>query len=115
MTGRVVQITTNITKAQIGRLHGLAAKAGLKDGTREDNYHALLYTQTGKTSTKDLTYPEFLKMERHLGGSHGWSSPPKAPKPAPDGMIPAYMIKTAWRLFYELKRMDASPPQRSEG
>lgn len=89
-----------ITKEQIGKLYGLAARAELlESGNKEDNFHQMVSGLTGKASVKGLTEAEYQKVrERLLQELENKNA---------SGQMSGGQMKKAWRLMYQI--MEASP------
>jgi hypothetical protein len=114
-----------ITKEHIRRLNALGGAAGLKErNNRNDDYHAVIYRLTSKSSTKDLTETEFIIVERELlyllrlgARQPPPPTPRKNPNPeesTPPGMMSKDQIRKAWGKFYELKALDTTPSLASD-
>lgn len=112
-----------ISKEQIKRLQALGAGAGLKEGCAEDNYHAVIFRFTGKSSTKDLTGAEFRLVETELLrlmrlGSRKIKAKPKTPQPDTNhrpGMMTKEQQGMAWRYVYRLIELDDTPGRATAG
>ena len=110
-----------ISNEQVRRVYALGSAAGiLESGNKDDNLHALVKRVTGRSSVKDMTYPEFLRVEKELlpmlQGKHRAPAPPPPPKPAAaPGMMNAAQQKLAWKLVYRLRDMDENRSRATVG
>lgn len=102
----------SITSGQIKIIHTLARELDLVDkaATEQgnmDSLHTMIYSMTGKKSTKALTVDEAIQIiDRLKGDMRGFrGSPP--PVPRSPGMITEGEKKKIWALMYELKKYDA--------
>lgn len=87
----------------------------------EDDRRALIYSVTGKESTKELTDRETEDVLKELRArSESKIVPPekrnpKAYKPAEAGMMTTEQQSLAWRLMYRLQELDEKPKLREDG
>ncbi|MDO4765182.1 MAG: regulatory protein GemA [Eubacteriales bacterium] len=94
-----------ITKEQISKLYGLAARAGLvESGNKDDTFHQIVSGITGKESVKKLTEAEYKKVRSRLLQEleHKNAS----------GRISSGQIKKAWSLMYQI--IEHSPSEQGK-
>lgn len=112
------------TKQQTRRLYGLAAGAGLVEANNKDDlFHALVYSVTGKEHVSDLTDKEVAAVQAELISKMRYKNHDAPVKkrekiPAPEiqpGMMNAKQIGLAWRLVYRLQELDDKPRRRDDG
>lgn len=105
-----------MTAEQIRRLYAKAHKLGIvENGNKNDNYHILITSLTGKMSTKDLSVDEYKRVDNELTrliNSTGLNlakdknTSNKKHQRSPGG-ISAGQINKIWALMYQLA--SASP------
>ncbi len=100
------------------KLYAMAANAGLVEhGNKEDPFHQIVYSVTGKTSVKELTKREAKLVEaeiiRHTGDNVSGDRI-KNQEAVPDMMSPAQQ-SLAWRLMYQIQRYDLKVSSKSVG
>ena len=100
------------------QLYTIAAKKGLVEhGNKEDPFHIIIYSLTGKTSVKDLTEQEmkmvaaeiFRRTNKNISGKKI-----KNQEAVPDMMSPAQQ-SLAWRLMYEIQKSDTEVSNKKIG
>lgn len=97
-----------ITKEQIQKLYGLAARVGiLESGNKEDDFHQLVFAITKKTSVSKLTDKEYEKVRNRLFQDLNEKETETT------GKITSGQIKKAWSLLYQI--MDYSPREQTAG
>lgn len=106
-----------MTSAQRKTIFGMCKSIGMS----EDDRRALIFSVTGKESTKELTGSETEEVIRELRKRCG-SVPcrpekrnPKAYKPAVAGMMTTEQQSLAWRLMYRLQELDEKPMLHEDG
>lgn len=106
-----------MTNAQRKAIFGMCKSLGMND----DDRRALIYSVTGKESTKELTDSQteavIVELRRRCGGV---SAPPekrnpKAYKPAVAGMMTTEQQSLAWRYLYRLRELDEKPLLHEDG
>ena len=117
----------SITKSEIQRIYALGSGVGiLESGNKDDDLHALVYSQTGKRSVSALTSAEFSIVERELMKLMRFPNRPaplkKKTRKKADDDVPGMMTKKqkglAWRFIYRLCELDsraATPGERMCG
>lgn len=86
-----------ITKEQIGKLYGLAARLGLvKSGNKEDDFHQLVYAITKKLSVRKLTEIDYKNVRNRLLNDLS------AKKEDTADRMSSGQIKKAWSLIYQI-------------
>ncbi len=99
-------------------LYAIAAKNGLVEhGNKDDPFHQIVYSVTGKTSVKDLTDHEMrlVEVEIHSRTNDNISDGKvKNQEAVPDMMSPAQQ-SLAWRLMYQIKRYDVKISGKTVG
>ena len=111
-----------ISKSQIHNLYAIAAKMKLvESGNKDDEFHSVVYSVTGKTSVSSLTGAEFYKVRDRLieiQGSENQLSSGKVKKKNKEevneieGMTQGQTAKV-WYLMYEFAKY--SPSHASVG
>lgn len=100
------------------RLYAIAANAGLVEhGNKEDPFHQIVYSVTGKTSVKDLTKREMRLVETEIISRYDNNisgDKIKNQEAVPDMMSPAQQ-SLAWRLMYQIRRYDVKVSNKSIG
>ncbi|MDE5583073.1 MAG: regulatory protein GemA [Ruminococcus sp.] len=100
------------------QLYTIAAKKGLVEhGKKEDPFHIIIYSLTGKTSVKDLTEQEmkivtteiFRRTNKNISGKKI-----KNQEAVPDMMSPAQQ-SLAWRLMYQIQKYDVKLSEQTVG
>lgn len=99
-------------------LYAIAAKNGLVEhGNKEDPFHQIVYSVTGKTSVKDLTSREMQKVENEIRSriSENVSGDKIKSQEAVSGMMSPAQQSLAWRLMYQIQRYDIKISDKSVG
>lgn len=100
------------------QLYAIAANAGLVEhGSKEDPFHMIIYSVTGKTSVKDLTKREmkmveseiFRRINKNISGDKIRNQ-----EAVPDMMSPAQQ-SLAWRLMYQIRQYDLKVSDKTIG
>lgn len=87
-------------------LYAIAANAGLVEhGNKEDPFHQIVYSVTGKTSVKDLT----SRISENISGDKIKS------QETVTGMMSPAQQSLAWRLMYQIQRYDVKVSDKSVG
>lgn len=93
----------------IRRLYAIATKNGLVErGNRDDLFHLIIYSVTGKTSVKELGNKEIRLVEAEIlkrAGDNISGSKIINKEAVPDMMTPAQQ-SLAWRLMYQIQSYD---------
>lgn len=99
-------------------LYALAAKNGLVEhGNKEDPFHQIVYSVTGKTSVKDLTSHEMRLIESEIlnrVNDNISGDKIKNQEAIPDMMSPAQQ-SLAWRLMYQIRKYDVKVSNKKVG
>lgn len=99
-------------------LYAIAANAGLVEhGNKEDPFHQIVYSVTGKTSVKDLTSREMKQVENEIRSriSENVSGDKIKNQEAVSGMMSPAQQSLAWRLMYQIQRYDIKVSDKSVG
>ena len=99
-------------------LYAIAAKNGLVEhGSKEDPFHQIVYSVTGKTSVKDLTSREMKQVENEIRSriSENVSGDRIKSQEAVAGMMSPAQQSLAWRLMYQIQRYDVKVSDKSVG
>ena len=99
-------------------LYAIAANAGLVEhGSKEDPFHQIVYSLTGKTSVKDLTSREMKQVENEIRSriSENVSGDRIRSQEAVAGMMSPAQQSLAWRLMYRIQRYDVKVSDKSVG
>lgn len=99
-------------------LYAIAANAGLVEhGSKEDPFHQIVYSVTGKTSVKDLTSREIKMVENEIRSRIGEnvSGDRIKSQEAVAGMMSPAQQSLAWRLMYRIQRYDVKVSDKSVG
>lgn len=97
-----------ITKEQISKLYGLAARAGqVESGNKEDDFHQIVAGLTGKDSVKKLTESEYKKVRDRLLQELEIKNA--------FGRISSGQIKKAWSLMYQIIEYSPSTENQTAG
>ena len=99
-------------------LYAIAANAGLVEhGSKEDPFHQIVYSLTGKTSVKDLTSREMKQVENEIRSriSENVSGDRIKSQEAVSGMMSPAQQSLAWRLMYQIQRYDVKVSDKSVG
>lgn len=90
------------------QLYAIASNAGLVEhGNKEDPFHQIVYSVTGKTSVKDLTSREMKQVENEIRSrSENVSGDKIKNQEAVAGMMSPAQQSLAWRLMYQIQRYD---------
>ena len=106
-----------MTTAQRKTIFGMCKSLGMS----EDDRRTLIYSVTGKESTKELTDSQTEAVIGELRKRCG-SVPcppekrnPKAYKPAVVGMMTTEQQSLAWRYMYRLRELDEKPMLHEDG
>lgn len=99
------------------QLYATAANFGLVEhGNREDPFHQIVYSVTGKTSVKDLTSREMKQVENEIRSrSENISGEKIRNQEAVAGMMPPVQQSLAWRLMYQIQRYDVKISDKPVG
>ena len=106
-----------MTTAQRKTIFGMCKTLGMS----EDDRRALVYSVTGKESTKELTGSQTEAVIGELRKRCGnVSAPPekrnpKAYKPTVAGMMTTEQQSLAWRYIYRLRELDEKPVLHEDG
>lgn len=106
-----------MTAAQRKTIFGMCKNLGMS----EDDRRALIFSVTGKESTKELTDSQTEAVIGELRKRCGNSSAPpekrnpKAYKSAEAGMMTTEQQSLAWRLMYRLQELDGKPKIHEDG
>ncbi len=99
-------------------LYALAAKNGLVEhGNKEDPFHQIVYSVTGKTSVKDLTNREMQMVENEIfrrTNDNISGDKIRNQEAVPDMMSPAQQ-SLAWRLMYKIRQYDVKVSNKTVG
>lgn len=99
-------------------LYAIAANAGLVEhGSKEDPFHQIVYSVTGKTSVKELTSREMKQVENEIRSriSENVSGDKVKSQEAVSGMMSPAQQSLAWRLMYQIQRYDVKVSDKSVG
>ena len=98
-------------------LYAIAANAGLVEhGNKEDPFHQIVYSMTGKTSVKDLTSREMKIVENEIRSRIGENVSDRIKsQEAVTGMMSPAQQSLAWRLMYQIQRYDIKISDKSVG
>ena len=99
-------------------LYAIAANAGLVEhGNKEDPFHQIVYSVTGKTSVKDLTSREMKQVENEIRSriSESVSGNKIKSQEAVSGMMSPAQQSLAWRLMYQIQGYDIKISDKSVG
>ena len=99
-------------------LYAIAANAGLVEhGNKEDPFHQIVYSLTGKTSVKDLTSREMKRVENEIRNRIGEnvSGDKIKNQEAVAGMMSPAHQSLAWRLMYRIQRYDVKVSNQTVG
>ena len=99
-------------------LYAIAANAGLVEhGNKEDPFHQIVYSLTGKTSVKDLTSREMKRVENEIRNRIGEnvSGDKIKNQEAVAGMMSPAQQSLAWRLMYRIQRYDVKVSNQTVG
>ncbi|MDE6664867.1 MAG: regulatory protein GemA, partial [Ruminococcus sp.] len=99
------------------KLYAMAANAGLVEhGNKEDPFHQIVYSVTGKTSIKELTNREMKKVENEIRSRNENVSGDRIKnQEAVAGMMTPAQQSLAWRLMYQIRRYDLKVSNKSIG
>ena len=99
-------------------LYAIAAKNGLVEhGNKEDAFHQIVYSVTGKTSVKDLTDRELKMVESEIfrrTNDNVSGEKIRNQEAIPDMMSPAQQ-SLAWRLMYKIRQYDVKVSNQTVG
>lgn len=99
-------------------LYAIAAKNGLVEhGNKDDPFHQIIYSVTGKTSVKDLTDREMQLVEAEIYSHKNDNisgDKIRNQEAVPNMMSPAQQ-SLAWRLMYRIRRYDLTISDKSIG
>lgn len=99
-------------------LYAIAAKNGLVEhGNKEDPFHQIVYSLTGKTSVKDLTSREMKQVETEIirRTNSNISGDRIKSQESVTGMMSPAQQSLAWRLMYQIQRYDVKVSDKSVG
>ncbi|MDE5772111.1 MAG: regulatory protein GemA [Ruminococcus sp.] len=100
------------------KLYAMAANAGLVEhGNKEDPFHVIIYSLTGKMSVKELTSHEFKQVEAEIirRTNNDISGEKIKSQEAVAGMMSPAQQSLAWRLMYQIRRYDMKISNKSVG
>lgn len=106
-----------MTAAQRRSIFGMCKSLGMS----EDDRRALIYSVTGKESTKELTGSQteavIGELRKRCGSVHAPPEKrnPKAYKPTVAGMMTTEQQSLAWRYMYRLQELDEKPMLHENG
>ncbi len=103
---------------KIQQLYAIAAKNGLVEhGSKDDPFHQIVYSLTGKLSVKDLTKREIKLVESEIIRRTGKeiSGEKIKSQEAVAGMMSPAQQSLAWRLMYQIQRYDVKVSDKSVG
>lgn len=107
-----------MTNAQRKAIFGMCKSLGMND----DDRRALVYSVTGRESTKELTDSQteavIGELRKRCGGlsvAPPEKRNPKAYKPAVAGMMTTEQQSLAWRYLYRLRELDEKPLLHEDG
>lgn len=107
-----------MTNAQRKTIFGMCKTLGMSD----DDRRALVYSVTGRESTKELTDSQteavIGELRKRCGGlsvAPPEKRNPKAYKPAVAGMMTTEQQSLAWRYLYRLRELDEKPLLHEDG
>lgn len=113
MAGRQMR---GIERYQIRKIYAMGSGLGIVGHGREDELHTLVAGMTGRSSIKELTYPEAAEVITRLEELQGSAAPARPSgkgrrEPAEErpGGVTAGQQKKIWALMYELKKYDRTP------
>ena len=99
-------------------LYAIAAKNGLVEhGNKDDPFHQIIYSVTGKTSVKDLTDLEMRLVEAEIynrTNDNISGDKIRNQEAVPDMMSPAQQ-SLAWRLMYQIRWYDVKISDKTVG
>lgn len=99
-------------------LYAIASHAGLVEhGNKEDPFHQIVYSVTGKTSVKDLTSRETKLVENEIRNriSESVSGDKIKNQEAVSGMMSPAQQSLAWRLMYQIQGYDVKVSNQTVG
>ena len=99
-------------------LYAIAVNAGLVEhGNKEDPFHQIVYSVTGKTSVKDLTSREMKQVENEIRNriSESVSGDKIKNQEAVSGMMSPAQQSLAWRLMYQIQGYDVKVSSQTVG
>lgn len=99
-------------------LYAIAANAGLvKHGNKEDPFHQIVYSVTGKTSVKDLTSHEMKIIESEIfrRTNNNILGNKVKNQEAVSGMMSPAQQSLAWRLMYQIQGYDVKVSSQTVG
>lgn len=99
-------------------LYAIAANAGLVEhDNKEDPFHQIVYSVTGKTSVKDLTDREAKRVENEIRNriSESVSGDKIKNQEAVSGMMSPAQQSLAWRLMYQIQGYDVKVSNQTVG
>lgn len=102
----------------IRRLYAIAARNGLVEhGNKDDLFHLIIYSVTGKTSVKELTDKEIRLVETEIlkRAGENISGTKVRNQEAVEGMMSPAQQAYAWQLMYEIESFDLKPSNKTVG
>lgn len=99
-------------------LYAIATKNRLVEhGNKEDPFHLIVYSVTGKTSVKDLTKREMKIVESEIfrRTSNNISGDKVKNQEAVSGMMSPAQQSLAWRLMYQIRKYDVKISNQTVG
>ncbi|EJU21170.1 PF06252 family protein [Peptoanaerobacter stomatis] len=117
-----------ISKSQIQKLYAIASKLNLvENGNKNDNFHSIVYSVTGKNSVSELTGAEFYKVRDRLieiqndakdnsKSDKDNKYKKKTKKEEVNGLegMTQGQCKKVWYLMYELEKVSPSSAKIGE-
>ena len=102
----------------VRNLYAVASHAGLVEhGNKEDPFHQIVYSVTGKISVKDLSEREMKQVESEIKIRIGEKVSGKKVKNQEKiaGMMSPAQQSLAWRLMYQIQRYDVKMSDKTVG
>ena len=98
-------------------LYAIASNAGLVEhGNKEDPFHQIVYSITGKSSVKDLTNREMKLVENEIRNRcKNISSDKIKNQESIKGMMSPAQQSLAWRLMYQIQSYDVKTSSQTVG
>ena len=89
----------------------------VEHGNKEDPFHQIVYSLTGKTSVKDLTSREMKQVETEIirRTNSNISGDRIKSQESVTGMMSPAQQSLAWRLMYQIQRYDVKVSDKSVG
>ena len=98
-------------------LYAIASNAGfVEHGNKEDPFHQIIYSITGKSSVKDLTNREMKLVENEIRNRcENISSDKIKSQESIKGMMSPAQQSLAWRLMYQIQSYDVKTSSQTIG